>query len=49
VAVVERDPELAVAEGLDDLALQLDLLFFDSDGCSFLRRVCASKVAALRV
>jgi hypothetical protein len=29
VSVVERDPELAVAEGFDDLALELDLLFFD--------------------
>jgi hypothetical protein len=29
VTVVERDPELAVAEGFDDLALELDLLFFD--------------------
>jgi hypothetical protein len=28
VAVVQRDPELAVPERLDDLALELDLLFF---------------------
>jgi hypothetical protein len=28
VTVVQRDPELAVPERLDDLALELDLLFF---------------------
>jgi hypothetical protein len=28
VTVVQRDPELAVPQRLDDLALELDLLFF---------------------
>jgi hypothetical protein len=30
VAVVERDAELSVPKRLDDLALELDLLFLDS-------------------
>ena len=28
VAAVESDPEVAVPQGLDDLAVELDLLFF---------------------
>src|SRR5580765_830574 len=35
VAVVERNPELAVPQRLDDLPFELDLLFLDSDGVSF--------------
>src|SRR5437868_3467590 len=31
VTVVERDPEHAVPQRLDDLALELDLLFFAGD------------------
>jgi hypothetical protein len=31
VAVVQPDAEHPVAEGLDDLALHLDLLFLDGD------------------
>ena len=34
VTVVERDPEHAVAQGLDDLTLELDLLFLRCDGNS---------------
>ena len=34
VPVVERDPELAVPQRLDDLAFQLDLLFLDGDDAS---------------
>jgi hypothetical protein len=31
VAAVESDPEIAVPEGLDDLAIELDLLFLLGD------------------
>src|SRR5690242_18458062 len=44
VAVVERDPEHAVAQGLRDLALELDGLFLGADG--FLLSGVASRTRA---
>src|SRR5438552_183310 len=45
VAVVEPDPEHPVAQGLDDLAFHLDLLFLDWYGVSF-RGVRVKRLAA---
>jgi hypothetical protein len=44
VAVVECDAELAVPKRLDDLALELDLLFLDSYSPSFVVRVPDARV-----
>jgi hypothetical protein len=44
VTVVERDPELAVTERLDDLPFELDLLFFRRNDCPLSSITSTAKV-----